>query len=189
VLPTVLQFGVDEPLLQQVVPQAVPLQAEQVPPAVQYMPGPHELVVELQTQVLVLQVGVLGVAVQSELVAQPTQVLPKHTPFGLLQQFEPHDTPVQVWQVPEVPPPLQLSLALGQQLVMPPCLHVTPLAQPQVPALRQSGAAVVVQQAVPQAVPEQLWQLPPEQYCVLVQQALPPHTVPLHEVHWPLELQ
>jgi hypothetical protein len=184
------QLGV-RPLVQQAVPQAVPLQAAQVPPAVQYMPVLHELVVELQTQVcvVVLQVGVVGVDAQSAFVAQPTQVPPEHTAVGAVQQFEPHAVPAQLTQVPELPPVPQWSLALAQQLVVEPLVQLTPLAQPQLPALMQSGVPPE-QHAVPQAVPEQATQAPPEQTWVPVQQAFPPQTVPLHEVQVPVvELQ
>ena len=91
-------------------------------------PSVHEVAPHTHACVVVLQVGVVGVELQSALVAQPPQVLLAaltHTGVVPLQQEEPQTVPVQPTQVE----PEQVSLVLVQQVVLAPLPQVLVLAQ------------------------------------------------------------
>jgi hypothetical protein len=126
----------------------------------------HEVAVHTQTCVVVLQVGVVGLVQSAFELHWPQVALAAltHTGVAPLQHALPHETPVQLTHVE----PLQVSVAFGQHTALPPLPQVFMLAQPQVPAtaLVQLGAALPErQQVVPHAVPAQVAQLVPLQYC------------------------
>jgi hypothetical protein len=115
------------------------------------------------------------------LVTQATQLLLAVLHFDVdpVQQLVPQAVPPQAVQVP----PEQMSLALAQQTVLAPLPHVL-VVQLQVPGLEHVGVAPE-QQVVPQAVPLQVAQVVPLQYCEPVQHDAPPQVVPLQATQAP----